>query len=309
MKKIKAVDTPDVRVIKFINGYTETPALERFLIEVYDSDMEAEEAGAPAGSLICSANVVVFNPKKGNVVDDGDADSQDLMDVATAFFNPSGQTLSHRAEGRGAETQESMHAVPLIYVDGIATRREFEGTGQDVLGVAIGMAEIASQYGMAEKAGIRMMSAIYKDMTLTVCSGEDFKNEERVALDARWQSALGVKKWVGDGELFATEDSHPKLSKVSQQMLGFGGRLSGNELLGAARFEPAFKVENVERSEAEMSSHVARLVAIDAGEPDPALAQAAPPVANVAGKVKAKRRVSADGAEPSATKAPGSKAA
>lgn len=271
MRTIKAVDVPTVQVQKTLHGYNETPSLEHFTIRVYDGDFDAEELGAPSEALISTIDLVVMNPKKGNVVQQADMDSAEYWDVARCFFESSGRHLNPKAEQNGAHCYDNGKAVPLMYIEKIQTRKEFESTGQDVLGAAIGLAEIAQQYAMGPSDELKMMLATCQKQTLFVGTGENFAASTDVDLDERWMKNLGI-----DGIWTTWEGA--------------------NVLLGTAAWDAGYKVKALARTDEQLQHHVDTLNAIKNKTPMPAPLQPIPTLGAVAGKLKQKAQ-----SNPSAT--------
>lgn len=253
MKKIKATGYPTVEIKKILSGNDDEPSIQYYQVDIIGDDFDASEFGAPDGLAIATAKLIVLAPAMGNVTDEADAVSQEIYDVATAFYGPDGQTPSRRADKAGASLTLSGIAAPLAYLDQIHLLRGYEATGQAEAGLAIALAEIASWHGLDAESGEMLMAAAHKKATCFLCDGPDLSGGSPIETPKSIQSALGLRSWVKEGESFQTESGHASssgLGAVAQEMMGYGQTLVGNELLGTASFDPRFSIAPIERSDA-----------------------------------------------------------
>lgn len=267
MRKIIADALPMVKIISTVNPYDDTPAIKRLDVEMSANDMDLESMGFEEvwDETFARVSLVMFDPKKGNPTDAADADSQGLLNVSSAFYDPDGD-LSLRMLERAHNVGGSIP--PLVYIESIEMLEGYEKSGALEAGLAQALARIASDWG-CEQEGVSLMLAAFEQETMRMTAKlGDSKNAKQVQLPKSLIEALELEVWVKKDQPFAAEMGHGAeqglvLPQAAREMMGFGD-LAGQEMLGSAGFDEGFELKDRERSDKQIQARGEKLMAIRA---------------------------------------------
>lgn len=255
MKKIKADSLPWVEITKQEDPYDDTPSIERVSVKMNSNDMDLDNEGFSKvwNESFAKVEIVFFNPRRGNPTDDADADSSDLLNVSSAFYDPDGE-LSVKVLEKSEAQNDAMETAPLAYIESIELLRGYEKGGQLEAGLAMVLRRLGSDWG-CDGSEAPLMVATCESATMSIVErlGAD---STAVKLPASVINALGLETWIEKGSRFAAEVGHGAeagvvLPEAARAMVGFGER-SGVKLLGSAAFDADFDLSAVDRSEAQL---------------------------------------------------------
>lgn len=259
MLAINADSIPLISITHQIDAETDTPALRFFDIEMSSNDWDLEGEGL-ADEVFARARLTLFDPLLGNPTDNADAHSQELYDVATAFYDPEGE-LSARALAK-TQQDEEMASPPMLYINTIEALNGFEKGGRIEAGIALALRQIALDYG-CEIMDAPLMLSVHDRHTLTLVDGADLLDpnatRSSVALGAGFKDAFRLESWVAPGQTYASEPGHGAasgllLNEAQNKMMGYESSLHENTLLGCSRATFDFDFHRNERTDEQIDA-------------------------------------------------------
>ena len=251
MNTIVADCLPEISITRLISPEPEFPSIQRMTVFMSANDYAIDNEEI-ANESFARVSLILFDPNKGNPTDDADNDSQELLDVSSAFYDPEGD-LSLRSIEKGADSDYT--TPPLIYIDRIDLLEGYEKGGRLEAGLILALKQVSEDLGCDFHESPLMVSA-FEQRTLHIVHGVNLHSSKATAvnLSDNFKDTLRLGSWVDDGAMYATEPGHGAaqgmiLPDAVKQVMGHECRLDGNRLLGCAGFNPDVKLSQRPRSD------------------------------------------------------------